>query len=919
MIIWNHPAGAQIFGGTAPRIHWKKIVIPKATIIYPNGIDSVAMKVASDILRINQAPQKNIGSKRKKINIILRNSGLVSNGYVALSPFRSEFYLTPLQNPFELGSLPWPDMLSVHEYRHLEQYSNFDVGLSHTLRSIFGQSGQAFANAASVPDWFFEGDAVYQETNFTRQGRGALPYFYNGFRALWHEGKNYSWMKLRNGSFRDFIPDKYILGFMLAAYGREKYGTMFWEPVTHDAASFKSLIYPFQSAFKKHSKMKFSEFRDSAFQFFKMQFNDKAAPQPSPNYYLNEEMPGYTSTGAIIYLRSSVKSVPQFMLRIHGKELLIRTADYMVEDYFSYRNGRIVYASKRPDVRWGYRAFNEIQLLDIKTRKQKQITRKSRYFSPDIDETGKRIVAVHVPTAGTPSLDILEVNNGKKLQTLNIRGIINYAYPKIYGDTVIACITDTSGQMSLALFDLKTNSSEFLIPFSYNVVGFPLMRHDTIYYSSSNKKNDELFAYTLRDKKIFMVRTKEGSIGKYHVALNDTSVSWSAFTSQGLRIQEVPRSKLSFTEIPFRKHPLVTSNFGLFAINNINSNLIYGRTDSAYPSVKYSALSHPVNFHSIIPGVDDPVYSLTLQGENMLNTIQTEIKVSYNRADESKTVGGSIAYARWFPVITGGMDFNIDRRILRRDTFIYYNAYEPYAGFYIPLNFSKGRSFTSLTFGTNYVYNQTVFQKPFRKKYNDRSYSYVSNYLSFANQSQMAGAQVLPRFGQSVYLNYKTPVSGVSGFQWLATGRLFFPGIGLTHSFSITASYSQKDSLNQISFSNAFPFARGYQAVNLWKMSGAQVNYQLPLIYPEIGFANIAYLLRIRGNAFYDQTNARINAHEQKEFRSAGMELYFDTKWWNQVPVSFGLRYSRLLDPDFYGGSGSNRWEIILPVNLFNN
>ena len=52
--------------------------------------------------------------------------------------------------------------------------------------------------------------------------------------------------------------------------------------------------------------------------------------------------------------------------------------------------------------------------------------------------------------------------------------------------------------------------------------------------------------------------------------------------------------------------------------------------------------------------------------------------------------------------------------------------------------------------------------------------------------------------------------------------------------------------------------------------------------------------------------------------RSIGGELYFDTKWWNQLPVSFGLRVSHLLDNGFIKGDtkGSTWFEFILPVNL---
>ena len=95
-------------------------------------------------------------------------------------------------------------------------------------------------------------------------------------------------------------------------------------------------------------------------------------------------------------------------------------------------------------------------------------------------------------------------------------------------------------------------------------------------------------------------------------------------------------------------------------------------------------------------------------------------------------------------------------------------------------------------------------------------------------------------------------------------------------------------------------------------------NYHLPLIYPDWGFANIVYFLRVRANAFYDHTRAMdFDAGKEVtyDFRSFGAEIYFDTKWWNQHPVSFGFRYSRLLDGDLEG-LAPNQWEFVLPINL---
>ncbi|MEO8569838.1 MAG: hypothetical protein ABI419_11895, partial [Ginsengibacter sp.] len=245
LLLCNH-CFSQIFGGNPPSIKWKQINNDASKVIFPAGLDSTAARISNVIDFIKRPTEKTIGTKSKKIKIVLQNQTIISNAYVSLGPYRSEFYLNPPQNSFELGSLPWPDQLAIHEYRHVEQFNNFNVGLSHLLRSLFGEEGQALANNAAIPNWFFEGDAVYNETNLSKQGRGGLPSFYNGFLSIWKGGKHYSWMKLRNGSYKDFVPDHYALGFLLVAYGREKYGAAFWEKVTQDAAAYKGLFYPMQ-------------------------------------------------------------------------------------------------------------------------------------------------------------------------------------------------------------------------------------------------------------------------------------------------------------------------------------------------------------------------------------------------------------------------------------------------------------------------------------------------------------------------------------------------------------------------------------------------------------------------------------------------------------------------------------------------
>src|SRR5476651_1436397 len=229
VMFFNADGFAQTFGGNPPSIKWDQVNTPEAKVIFPVGMDSAGRRVADIIHRMNNSVLPTIGSKQRQISIVLQNQNTISNAYVGLAPFRSEFYLTPDQNSFEIGSLNWVDQLAIHEYRHVQQYNNFNVGLSKGLRFLFGESGQALGNELSVPNWFFEGDAVYNETLVSKQGRGRIPFFFNGYRALWAAGKDYSYMKLRNGSYLDYTPDHYPLGYMLVSYGREKYGNDFWK------------------------------------------------------------------------------------------------------------------------------------------------------------------------------------------------------------------------------------------------------------------------------------------------------------------------------------------------------------------------------------------------------------------------------------------------------------------------------------------------------------------------------------------------------------------------------------------------------------------------------------------------------------------------------------------------------------------
>lgn len=921
------PTFSQNFGGNAPSIGWRQINTDQFRIIFPEDAYPEGNRVASIFQHFSNHFQADTLRQRRKINVVLQNRTIRSNGYVTLGPFRSEFYTTPPPNSLELGSIPWLDFLAIHEYRHVYQDNQFNTGLSHVMAIVFGQLGQSLANHTAIPDWFYEGDAVYQETNTSRQGRGALPSFYNGFRALWNDDKNYSWLKIRNGSLADYIPNEYNLGFLLVAHGYEQYGEDFWNRVTTDAASYKNLFYPFQQALRKHSEISFPEFRKQAFGSFRDYFSSEKQDRqraPQPDYYLNEQFPVFQGD-TLIYMKSSVRELPTFYYKTDRGDHKIRMASRMIDAYFSYNNGKIVYASLKPDVRWDNRAYNELRVLDMQTGKERKIASHTRYFSPDIDAKGERIVAVNSPVNGPSSLHLLDAHDGKLIRSLPNPDSMQYTFPKFSGTgKVVSAVRNPEGKMSLMLQDLQSDSLQYLIPFTFNAIAFPFMKGDTIYFSMSYQNNDEIMAFTIADHRLWRIEGDSlTGFGKYHTAINNNAAAWSSFTAQGFRLQKVPLAQLHFTEITPRELPRNTSSFGIMSLNNKHANQLYMVPDTLFPDKKYYKAGHLFYFHSLVPSVDDPEYSLSWISENILNTMQADISFTYNRVDQSKIPSVAFRYGGWFPVVSAGVDYTFGRNIEVNNQKMKLQAIEPHVGVALPLNFSGGRYFTHLTIQSDFVFNHSWIPESSENKLGTPNYSYISNTLNFSHQLPRAAQHIQPRLAQAVSLSYKAATSGAEGRQALGKISLYFPGPLPTHGVRLSAAHLRKDSLHQINFSSGFPFSRGYQGVNFYRMNFAGINYYFPIAYPDAGVASIVYLLRIRANLFFDYTHIRdyTDSHlsSTRDFRSAGIEMYFDTKWWNQAPVSFGIRYARLLDPDLFGEPGRNRWEFILPLNLLEN
>ncbi|PSL48101.1 hypothetical protein CLV51_102963 [Chitinophaga niastensis] len=911
---------AQQFGGNPPSLKWQQINTDTIRVIFPRGMSLQGERVANIEQYLNRYSRHSIGNLEKKVSIVLQNQTMQSNGYVQLGPFRSEFYLSPSPSSQDLGSLNWVEQLSLHEYRHVLQNMNFRQGVSKVFSYLGGELGQAAATNIAVPNWFWEGDAVVMETALSPQGRGRLPAFFDGFRGLSLAGKQYSYMKIRNGSYVDFVPDHYPLGYLMNTYGREHYGQTFWRDVTSDAVRYRGVFYPLSHSLKKRTGKNVTGFYHAMLQEYQPLWNNYAArPDTTPAVPLMpvaKQVTNYKYVYAAgnnewVVLKSANNKVPGiYLLNAGGKEQLLVRPGIVYDDFFSYKNGRAVWAAARFDARWGWKDFSVIRIWDKATGSTKTVSPRGKFFSPDISANGQQVIA----TATTPdmqySLQLINTQTGTIEKVLPNPENWYYTYPRFAANdqAIISAVRNQKGEMALVQQSLTTGESTVLTPFSFTVLGIPAVNGDTVYFTSGYKDVNDVYALTLSDKKTYEVTDRSNSA--LHVALDNEkdSLVFSEFTIKGYKLYHAAVKTAGWQQVTISK---LDHSAWLQPYFEEGGNILDKVPHDSLPVKKYPQFTRPFNFHSWAPSFNDPDYGISLIGENILSTTTTSLGYTYNRNEGSSDFGASFTFGGWFPYLSTGVDYTINRNGLNQNRErVYWNEITTHVGYSIPLNLSAGLYSRSLSFGSNYNINHSYRDK----KYKGNDLQYLTHTLIFNNQRIKATQNIFTHFGQYAAVQYSSSTSGLYAEQLYARLDQYLPGLWQNHNLVLQAAYQQRDNEFNYSFTDNFVYARGYNTPLYTRIYKLGANYHLPLVYPDWGFAQILYFNRIRANLFYDYSMANyFRGDINTRYASAGTELFFDTRIGNVLPFTFGVRFSHLFDQDPVDNA-KNRVNFIIPI-----
>ena len=216
------------WGADPARFRWMRESDSLSDVIYPRHAAAIGASTAYFVRRMH--PYISYGYRLPALDLpfIVHPENMQSNGLVMWLPKRVEFLTAPAVDGY---SMPWIKQLVAHEYRHAVQYNNLNVGVVKAVSYLLGEQSSTIG-LLFMPLWMIEGDATMSETEASSFGRALQPRFTLEFRAMGDIATKYrNTDKFLCGSYRDFIPDHYQLGYQMVAHGNQLAGRVICDEI----------------------------------------------------------------------------------------------------------------------------------------------------------------------------------------------------------------------------------------------------------------------------------------------------------------------------------------------------------------------------------------------------------------------------------------------------------------------------------------------------------------------------------------------------------------------------------------------------------------------------------------------------------------------------------------------------------------
>jgi hypothetical protein len=905
-------------GADPANTQWRQVNSDNFKVVYPEEFEGEAKRFIAMLDSLYEYGGYALEHTPKPIQVLIHSQSAYSNGFVSWAPKRMEIYPTPHQ---DMMAQDWLEQLAIHEFRHVVQIDKLNKGFTKLLTIPFGQQAVGAVLGLYAPLWFVEGDAVTTETTLSKAGRGRRPSFEQETRAQVLEKQIYHYDKAYFGSYKDYVPNHYHMGYLYVAGARHKYGADVWERALDEAGRKSWSVTPFNRGLKsvtgKNKVPLYNEVYND-WQDRWQQFNDSISldkhklitardkryksynyPTPIDDKYLIAEVngPGELNHFAKINIET-------------GEEEQLLVTGSRSREPFSYANNTIVWTEQEQHPRWENQNFSVIRTFDLETGEQKKITHASRYKAPALSPNGQTIAVTHTSLSNQFSIHLLDAHTGQLIKEI---ATPDNAYPMTpswddEGEQLVMILLSKEGKR---IVTLQANAEQWINVTnpSFSEIRFPKLHQQHVYFAGSYSGIENLYRVSIDGE--HLEKLTESEFGAAFPSIHQKQLYYQNYTSDGYLVATAKLGDIKAKSYEVKVLPnealikqLQKDEKGLPELKEVETN--------NYTSKKYSKWNL-FNFHSWAPAyinIDDTELSTgaSVMSQNLLST--TFITAGYN-ADKQysrEKFNLNLSYQAWWPVFE--LELKAGNETVEggtlNETDWYINIYDAKPNHYLvdfemklPLTLTRGKYSRSIqpSIGLTYQSSEDFNYDRYYLKLDENGEPiiedgrYVPDYIEsqtakgiditsldytlFAyNLLRTTQRDVSTRWGQVLELKYRnTPFNGWDyGNIFGIHTRLYFPGFIRHHAIRIDNDWHTKDRGDYYysdgtfnvyrSFSDFANFPRGVNSVSNDELYSFKADYMLPIANPDFNIPGVMYLKRITANLFYDYSQTTLKLQE---------------------------------------------------------
>lgn len=875
-------------GQSPASLRWRTLGNDSLRMVFPANFEAQARRTLFYMDTVRSHINYGFQLPPLRTPVVLTTENFYSNGLTMLAPKRIEIGGIPAIDTY---SEPWLKQLATHEYRHMVQFGNINRSTVKVFSWLFGQQAPLLASGM-VPFWFLEGDAVMAETQMSAFGRALQPSFTMHYRALGDEI-----LRHRNpdkwfcGSYRDYVPSHYELGFQLVSYADKKYDEYIGEGITRYTSDYPILIFTTQLALGKYyntsTKKLFRETFSSLNRLWNSLPDEVNSPRmvsPHVKIYTTYSYPIFVNDSTLLAVKEDYDR-PSRLVEVDIASGTERTVCHTgpVSTRPVYRDGIVAWTEYRQSRFWEQKVDSRLCIMKLGSNRYDEVKPAGDgvLYPVVVDRNDIAFVRYHYD--GHYSIDFDSELRGKvRFDFDNSVALHGLAWDDTTGYFYYIALSDDGMWIGGLDFSGAEGRQFYVTAPAYVTIDDLVAAEGMLYFNSVWSGKDEAHTIDLATGRQYRISNSRYGSFSPSPSPSGEYVALTTYDRNGYQaaIQEVEY----WEEVEWTPVPRNTVNAPLKPWDvPIIDDVIYTAQDSEnsaekYPAKKYEKAAHLFNVHSWAPlyyAPDllmndqslDARFGATVISQNILSSAESSLGYGYT-LDGHSTVRGRFGYYGWAPKIDvtaiwsdrpHAVEVSSGALMSQGSVFYRGNTFNLSVRAYLPAMLSSGYVIRSLTPVLQYTRNNRELINADDGK-GERVSVFLAS-LQYSEYVRRARLDLQPRWGYTLRASAGgNPFSTMLSPVWSIYGRVYTPGLFLHHGLTLAATYqrsgNKRYSLNIIEFQPV-----GYKQISTNRYFAASADYLLPVAYPDWGLSGVFFLKRIWLKA--GLTYARYN---QKEF-----------------------------------------------------